>query len=91
MESRAMIGVLPDVPPREGRDFRPSWARRAGFGCHIHERGRDLVPDRAVWPFLVVVSAPNLQLLGGIGKTEEPVRVQTLRPEPGIERFIWFK
>ena len=36
-------------------------------------------------PILIVVSAPILQLLSGIGKRHEPMRVQTLRPELAIE------
>lgn len=39
---------------------------------------RDVVSDRAVGPNLVVVSTPILQLFAGIGKRQEPMRVQAL-------------
>ena len=48
---------------------------------------RDVVSDRAVGPNLVVVSAPILQLFAGIGKRQEPMRVQALRPKPAVDRF----
>lgn len=40
-----------------------------------------------MWPLLVIVSAPSLQLFRRIRKAQEPVSVQTFRPQPGIERF----
>ena len=40
-----------------------------------------------MWPFLVVVSTPNLQLFGRVCKCQEPVRVQAFRAEPAIEGF----
>ena len=40
-----------------------------------------------MWSILVVVSTPSLQLYLRVGKSQEPVRVQALRPEPAVERF----
>lgn len=51
------------------------------------ERDRDLVADRAVWPFLVVVSTPSLQLFSRIRKRQEPVGIQAFCPESAFERF----
>jgi hypothetical protein len=45
------------------------------------------VADRPVPPILVVVLAPILLLFAGVGKRQEPMRVQALRPEPSVERF----
>lgn len=45
------------------------------------------MPDRPVRAHLVVVSAPILQLFGGVGKGQEPVGVQVLRPEATVEGF----
>ena len=50
-------------------------------------RDRDIVSDRAVRSNLIVVSTPSLHLFSGIGKRQEPVRVQALRTELAIERF----
>jgi hypothetical protein len=38
-----------------------------------------------MWPILVVVLAPILQLFAGVGKGPEPVRVEALRPEAPVE------
>jgi hypothetical protein len=38
-------------------------------------------------PVFVVVLAPILQLFAGVGKGQEPMRVQTLRPEATVERL----
>ena len=38
-------------------------------------------------PFLVVVSAPSLQLFARIRKADEPVRIHAFRPNPAVERF----
>lgn len=46
----------------------------------IYKCRRDLVPNAAVWPPLVVVSTLSLQLFGGVGKAQEPVDVEALRP-----------
>ena len=48
---------------------------------------RDIVPDGAVRPDLVVVSAPSIQLFAAVGKAHEPVGVQAFRPEFRIERL----
>jgi hypothetical protein len=48
---------------------------------------RYVVSDRAVWPDLVVVSAPMLQLFTGVGKGQEPVGVQAFGPEFAVERL----
>ena len=50
-------------------------------------RDRDVVSDRAVWPFLVVISTPGLQLVDRVGKCQKPVRVQAFGAEPTVERF----
>ena len=51
----------------------------------FRQHDRHLVSDRAVWPFLIVVSTPSLQLFSRICKGQEPVRVQAFRAEPAIE------
>lgn len=38
-------------------------------------------------PFRVVVVAPIFHLFPGIRKAEEPVRVETFRPEAAVECF----
>ena len=48
---------------------------------------RDVVSDRRVRTFLVIVSTPSLQLFAGIRKGQEPMSVQSLRPELAVERF----
>ena len=53
----------------------------------IMQVGRDVVPDRAVWSDLVVVSAPMLQLFAGVGKAHEPMRVQAFCPKLAVEGF----
>jgi hypothetical protein len=53
----------------------------------IVDRDRHVVSDRAVWPDLVVVSAPMLQLFSGVGKRQEPMSVQALCPELAVERL----
>jgi hypothetical protein len=40
-----------------------------------------------VWPFLIVVSTPSLQLIDDIRKGQEPVRTQAFRAESTIERI----
>lgn len=51
----------------------------------IEQRDRDLVPDRTMRAHLVVLSAPILQLFSGVGKGQEPMGVQALRPEAAVE------
>ena len=41
--------------------------------------------DGAMWPILVVVSAPSLQLFLGVRKRQEPVGVQALGPQAPVE------
>ena len=53
----------------------------------FRQHDRNLVPDRAMWSFLVVVSTPSLQLFGRIRKRQEPMCVQTLGSETAIKRF----
>src|SRR6516164_5473215 len=36
---------------------------------------------------LVIVSAPSLQLFPCVGKRQEPMRVQALRPQAAVEGF----
>ena len=43
-----------------------------------HEGNRRLVANGAMRPVFVVVAAPILQLLAGVGRGQEPMRVQTL-------------
>jgi hypothetical protein len=50
-----------------------------------HDGSRGLVADGAMRPVFVVVLAPILQLFAGVGKGQEPMRVQTLRPEATVE------
>ena len=82
-----MIDLLPIVGPPEDRVFRvlPRW--RAGRAGGSHEGSRGLVADGAMRPVFVVVAAPILQLFAGVGKGQEPMRVQTLRPEATVERL----
>jgi hypothetical protein len=42
----------------------------------FRQRDRGFVADRAVRPFLIVVSTPSLQLFGRICKRQERVRIQ---------------
>ena len=79
-------------------EFSGLWSRRrAGCAGGNHEGSRGLVADGAMRPVFVVVAAPILQLFVGVGKGQEPVRVQTLRPEATVEcldegvvgRFAW--
>lgn len=79
--------VLPNVPSAVVRVSVLALGTRAGCVCRFGERCRDLVPDRAVWAMLVVVSAPSLHLFGRVFKAHEPVAVQAFRPEPAIERL----
>jgi hypothetical protein len=44
-----------------------------------------LLPIAPVWPFLVVVSAPSLQLFDRSCEGQEPVLVQAFGAEPAIE------
>jgi hypothetical protein len=41
--------------------------------------------DRPMRPILIIVSTPILDLFAGIGKRQEPVRVQALSPEAAVE------
>ncbi len=43
--------------------------------------------DCAVRSLLIVVSAPSLQLFGRVCKRQEPVGVQTLRPQSTVKGF----
>ena len=78
---------IPNLGPPEGRVFRlrhgDGLVTPPGFCQH----DRDLVADRAVWSFLVVVSAPILQLFGASARRQEPVGVQAFRPEAAVERL----
>ena len=66
----------------------PAFSRwRAGGAIGIEQRDRHLVPDRPMRANLVVVSAPILHLFGRVGKRQEPVGVQALRPEATVEGF----
>lgn len=66
----------------------PAFARRrAGGVIGIEQRDLGLVPDRPMRASLVAVSAPILQLFSGVGKGQEPVGVQALRPEAAVEGF----
>jgi len=47
-----------------------------------------LVPKSTMRPILIVVCAPVLHLFTRVGKAQEPVLVQTLRPKAAIERFV---
>ena len=65
------------------RQSFPASIRVAGWLCpRFGQRDRGFIADRAVWPFLVVVSPPSLQLFGRICKRQGPVRVQVFRSEP---------
>ena len=62
-----------------------------GFRPRRHDlhdrRDGDLMGNSAVRSFLVVVSAPSLQLFGRFCKRQEPVRIQALGAKPAIEGF----
>ncbi len=89
---RATVGImvitddlLPISGPPGWRIFRASGASWLFGLLAFHERFRDFVADRAVWSYLVIVSAPSFQFLAGVFEAHEPVRVQTLRSELAIE------
>ena len=77
---------MPELWTARSWSFRASGRRLAGVAAGVHERDRDLVADRAVRTFLIVVSAPTLQLFGCVGKRKEPVGVQAFRPHPPHDR-----
>ena len=79
--------LLPIVGPPETRVFRLLSRRWAGRAGGSHEANRGLVADGPVRPILVVVLAPILQLFAGVGKGQEPMRVEALRPEASVERL----
>lgn len=37
--------------------------------CRFHKCGQDLLPDRIVWPLLILVAAPSLQLFRRVRAT----------------------
>lgn len=46
---------------------------------------REVISDRRVRAFLVIISTPSLQLFAGIRKGQEPMSVQALRPQLAVE------
>lgn len=48
---------------------------------------RDVVSDRRMRSILIVVSTPILHLFAGVRKRQEPMGVQTFRPELAVEGF----
>ena len=70
--------VLPNAPSAVVRVSAFLCGTRAGYVRQFHQCCRDLVPDRAVGAFLVVVSTPSLHLFRGVGKTHEPMAVQAI-------------
>jgi hypothetical protein len=48
---------------------------------------RRTVFQAAVWPLLVVVAAPSLDLLCSILQTQKPVLIQAFLSKPAVERF----
>jgi ParB/RepB/Spo0J family partition protein len=75
----------PIVGAPEGRVSGPSSRWRAGCATAVLQRNRRLIADRPVRAFLVVVSAPSLQLFLRVSKRQEPVRVQALCPDAPVE------
>ena len=53
----------------------------------LYERNQLFVPDRTLWPDLIVVSTPFLHFPPGVVKAHKPVRVQTFRSELAVEGF----
>src|SRR5262249_10904884 len=49
--------------------------------------GRCQVPERAVWPIVVVVAAPGFDLLPGVVEREELMHVQALVAQASVEGF----
>jgi hypothetical protein len=85
IRASACFGLLPIVGRPEGRVFRPLLHRRAGCAGVSHEGSRGLVADCPMRSILVVVLAPILQLFAGVGKGQEPVRVQALGAQAAVE------
>jgi hypothetical protein len=54
------------------------------FRCKFHWRE---IAKRAVMTVFIVVLSPFLDLFLCILKTQKPMLIQTLHPEPGIERL----
>jgi len=73
------------LPSPEIRVFRLFRTRRAACLAAIQERYRRLISDRAIWPDLVIVSAPRLKLLPCIVQRQESMRVEAFLPEPSVE------
>jgi hypothetical protein len=61
--------------------------RQAGCAGGSDEGNRGLVADCPVRSILVVVLAPILQLFTGVGKGQEPMRVQALGAQAAVEGF----
>src|SRR5262245_38573372 len=53
----------------------------------LGELVRRQVAERAVWPALIVVDPPRLDLQLRISHRPELMHVQTLIPQPAVERF----
>lgn len=68
-----MFLSAPRSDPAGGYSFsaligKPSWVR-----VPVSAALPGPLPDRAVGPFLIVVSMASLRILGSVGKVEEPV------------------
>jgi hypothetical protein len=82
-----MIALLPIVGPTWLRVCAIAQSRWASFTGYGYQHNRGYGADCAVRSFLVVVSAPVLQLFASILQGQEPVSVQTLGPELAVECF----
>ena len=83
----ASIDVLPNMLSAVVRVSALRSHTRADYVRRFHERGWAVVPYRAMWPVRIVVSTPSLQLFCRIRKAQEPMGVQTFRPELAVEGF----
>ena len=86
-ESLFLRAVRPNFGSPAVRVFRLRSRWRAGCANVIQQANRRLLADRAVRALLVVVLAPILQFFLRVRKAQEPVSVQTFRPEATVERF----
>ena len=68
-------------------EFSGSFRQRIGCTAGSHQGHRRHVADCPVRPILVVVLTPILHLLARVGKRQEPMLVQALRPEATVEGF----
>lgn len=65
----------------------PDFVTLAGCAIVVEQGSRGLLADCPVWPLIVVVPAPTLQLFPRVFMAHEPVLIEALRAEASVERF----